>query len=397
MHILLVGLNSTYNLGDPLLLNCTKREIEKNLSNVQVEIANITGNFSLKEYQVPSLASLQKQEKKNRLVRLLSRRTPYDRVYISAQKDLQWELENGLKDVLGNIRHDKTDLVLFAGGQMFMHSFILPMQQIVKKCETEHVPVIFHSCGFGPIGSRHLRQIFEDTLASPCVSSISVRDYPPKNEFNRLPEKLRQKIHFSADMGLWASDVYSVSHDRKSDEAGATHAIGLGPVYTDSVSIQNEVRFFTELIRLLDQNQIAWKLFTNGHPADERIARLILQNVTSPALSEHPDFAQVRIPKTPQQLAKTVTSFDGIISCRLHSHIIAASFNIPSVAIVWDRKLRQFFRRAGVPDRCFAFRDGPEGILSALKAAKQTGWDQKLIMEMREESLSILLKQIQSI
>lgn len=396
MHILLVGLNSTYNLGDPLLLNCTKREIEKNLPNAQVEIANITGNFSLKEYQVPSLVSLQKQEKKNQLVRLLSRRTPYDRVYINSQKDLQWELENGLKDVLGNIRHGKTDLVLFAGGQMFMHSFILPMQQIVKKCETEHVPVIFHSCGFGPIGSRHLRQIFEDTLLSP-VSSISVRDYPPKNELNRLPEKLRQKIHFSADMGLWASDVYSVSHDRKYDEAGATHTIGLGPVYTDSISIQNEVTFFTKLIRLLDQKQISWRLFTNGHPADERIARLILQNVTSPALSKHPDFAQVRIPKTPQQLAETVASFDGIISCRLHSHIIAASFNIPSVAIVWDRKLRQFFRRAGASDRCFTFRDGPKDVLSALKDAQQTGWDQNRIMEMREESLSILLKQIQSI
>lgn len=437
MHLLLVGLNNTYNLGDPLLLTCTHREIEKNLPNVDVGIANITGNFSLKDYQVPSPEHLKKQEKKSRLVHLLSRATPYDRVYISAQKDLQWELGHGLKDVLNLIVRGQTDLVLFGGGQMFMHSFILPMQQIIQKCEAEHIPVIFHSCGFGPIESRHLRQILENTLASPCVSSVSVRDYPPKQEFDRLSEALRQKIHFSADMGLWASDVYPISTCRTAGLEGISgkgiqskgstsfssydislpqgsqtpsggrkqEVIGLGPVYTDSVSIPDEISFFTELIRLLNQKQITWKLFTNGHPADERIARMILQNVASGHDSRNSsglksnDFKNrgLLIPKTSQQLAETVASFDSIISCRLHSHIIAASFNIPSVAIVWDRKLRQFFQKSAVPDRCFTFQDRPKDVLSALEDAEQTGWNQKRILEMREKSLDLLLEQIQDV
>lgn len=381
MRILIAGLYHTYNLGDPLLLECTMEEIKKHMPNVETEIVNVTGSFEMKDYQVPDIGALKKAGLKSGLIRFLSKYTPYDRTAISSGKDLKWEMQNGLPEVLDKVDHRKTDLVLFAGGQMFMHSFILPMQKIVRKCEEEQIPVIFHSCGFGPIESRQLQAALNQTLSSSCVSSVSVRDLPGRKELSHLPSGVRKSLRYSADMGLWASDVYPVSKPKG-------NVIGLGPVYTESITVEQEVYFFSQMIHLLNLQGIPWKIFTNGHPADECIAALILKRAGAG------DSVNPEVPQTPQDLASCISSCSGIISCRLHSHIVAASYNVPSAAIVWDRKLPEFFKRAGVPERCFTFRNRPEDVLDCLKAAKEPGWDRKRIKRMKDHSLHLLLDQI---
>lgn len=96
-------------------------------------------------------------------------------------------------------------------------------------------------------------------------------------------------------------------------------------------------------------------------------------------------------------LVKTISRFQSIISFRLHSHIIAASLGIPSVAVVWDDKVRGFFGKIGHPERCCTLLDGPEKILNKLEKARQQGVDCKLIAEQSRSSAKWLKKAIKEI
>lgn len=388
MHITIIGLESTYNLGDPLLLHCTQKEIETHIPDVTTEILNITGFFPQKPYQVPDSGTVSRKKRKRAFAHTLSRFSPYDRTFRSAQKDLSWEFQHGLNEILQKIRHDRTDLVLFAGGQMFMRSFILPMREILNQCQRERVPVIFHSCGFGPVESPRLWKILQEMLLSPVIRSVTVRDFPSKTQLAEMPEHLRKKLLRSADMGLYASEVYSVPHSNVSD---SVHPLGLGVISADSVFLPSEIRFFRRLIHFLEEKHISWKLFTNGHPDDEFAARAILKRFDgfSPQ--------NLIIPRTPEQLVSSIASFDGIISCRLHSHIVAASCGVPSAAMVWDRKVPEFFRMTGTRGRCFSFRDDPEIVFRGIQDAKKNGWNSRKIEELKAESLDILIRQIQDI
>ena len=57
-------------------------------------------------------------------------------------------------------------------------------------------------------------------------------------------------------------------------------------------------------------------------------------------------------PVSPEDLLETVTKYDRIFSCRLHSHIIAASYGISTAAVVWDRKVEEFMALLGRRELC---------------------------------------------
>ena len=92
-----------------------------------------------------------------------------------------------------------------------------------------------------------------------------------------------------------------------------------------------------------------WKLFTNGDISDERVVdKLLIELGISYRKSE------LVLPRAidAESLIFNITSFKKIISFRLHSHIIAASFGIPSYGFVWDSKVRDFFVKLGIPEQC---------------------------------------------
>nr|WP_300902252.1 polysaccharide pyruvyl transferase family protein [uncultured Acetatifactor sp.] len=92
-----------------------------------------------------------------------------------------------------------------------------------------------------------------------------------------------------------------------------------------------------------------WKIFTNGAPYDEEIVDRLLND-----LGIHDKKNKLVLPRAmdAESLVNNITSFEKIISFRLHSHIIAASFGIPSYGFAWDSKVREFFSKLDAPQRC---------------------------------------------
>ena len=102
------------------------------------------------------------------------------------------------------------------------------------------------------------------------------------------------------------------------------------------------------------------------------------------------------VPSKPEELVKTISQFKSIVSFRLHSHIIAASLNIPSVSVVWDDKVRIFFEKIGHPERCCNLRCGAEEVLSKLDKAEKEGIDGVLVAEQKRFSAEWLTCAVKS-
>lgn len=381
MRILLIGLLTTYNLGDPILLHCAKTMLQKMYPDAEIGVRNIHGYYAIKKYRVPSPLEFRRNCMKKKLKNAAASLGYRDPVYSGAKKSLAWDFENGFDRLLS----EPCDLVLFAGGQMFMDPLVLPLSEIVRSCEKRRIPVIFHACGFGPLYSRKIRGILWRALQNKAVLSVTARDFPPERLRRGSGFDWKTGISFSADMGLWASEVYGVPA-RKGFSSGKT--VGIGVIGTVEVSLKQEAALIRKLIDLLEKDGRKWQLFTNGHPQDEMAARFILKSIKHGQNNHLQD--ALYIPKTPPELVQKIASYDSIISSRLHSHILAASLNVPSVALSWDAKVNRFFEKAGCGERCFSFSERPGTILAGLKEAEVKGWDQNVIQKLRQESLETL-------
>src|SRR5690606_20331335 len=112
---------------------------------------------------------------------------------------------------------------------------------------------------------------------------------------------------------------------------------GAGDVGT---GIDEGIEFFRLLVARLDAQGYHVTLFTNGAEEDERFLD---------RLCALPNLEAVRTarPLTPDDLIALIRQFDTIVSHRLHAHIVAFSYAIPSVGLGWDSKVTSFFERAG--------------------------------------------------
>ena len=56
-------------------------------------------------------------------------------------------------------------------------------------------------------------------------------------------------------------------------------------------------------------------------------------------------------PTRPDKLVELISSFESIVAFRLHASIAAFILGVPSVALSWDDKVRQFMEYSGQLDR----------------------------------------------
>ena len=83
-------------------------------------------------------------------------------------------------------------------------------------------------------------------------------------------------------------------------------------------------------------------------------------------------------PTSVGQLARYINGFDAVITGRLHASIIAYSYAVPSVGLVWNDKQRMFGRITGHPERFIEPENfNAESVIDAVEAAMKTGYDEE--------------------
>lgn len=371
MRILLIGLYYANNLGDAVLCDCCRNMLQAHYPQAQIDVRDFMART-----EFPAPAAHWKRDYQ-RTIRAILRKFATEHNLVDKQYTHElWMLDQN-RTYIDRVCSENYDAVVFAGGQVFMDYLVMFAVEYVKRFAAKGTPIFFNACGTGPSFSPRIHEEMAQMLRNPAVKFISTRD--DAEAINRDYCESENRVVNSFDPALRCSEAYGITKHAEAD------TVGLGIMRASTVSEGKTRRFWKKLILELNRRNIKWLAFTNGADEDIAFAREILAKIPDGERHLAP------IPRKPEDLVATIAGIRSIISFRLHSHIIAASLDIPSVALVWDHKLHDFFGRLGHPERCMTVDASPEAVLNALHRAEKEGYDRQELERQKAVSSSLLL------
>lgn len=375
MKIAVIGVYYSENLGDGVICDCVAYWLKQAFPEADIHIIDIEGKTDFLLQQSVTIKLLQYRHYKLKWDEFLTKTGIKDRIYYWNKLDVDTR-----RDFYEKIGKGNFDAAVFAGGQLFMDWLSLDICEFLKQFEKRNVPVYFNACGVGFAISENIRRQLNKYLIKNNVRLISSRDDAEMVEARYLCKK--RKTYRTFDPALWCKEVYG--EIKKSRDL-----LGLGIMYSNHTSFKKLTRFWISLIKELEKRHIKWKMFCNGSAEDYSYGWYVLKKAGLKG-----EQYILPYPKRPKELVKQITSFSKIISFRLHSHIIAAAYDIPAVAIVWDDKLRFFYRKIHHEERCRSERDSPDVILDTLDTAVKEGYDRAVIEKQKDFSRKLLIDAI---
>jgi polysaccharide pyruvyl transferase WcaK-like protein len=140
------------------------------------------------------------------------------------------------------------------------------------------------------------------------------------------------------------------------------------------------------------KREIKWKIFTNGTHKDYEFAKHILLKMCYS--SNQINFLIQRQPKNPKDLVEIISGFKGIISFRLHSHIVAYSLKVPGVGIVWDNKVSFFYSSINRNDSCFKLNNDIGTIIDKLDENICHNFENKTLKKQKIFSKDLIINNL---
>lgn len=374
INILLIGEFYSENLGDGVLCSIVKKIIQETYS-CKIDCLDIS---TKEDYGKKIKISLY-----NRIIR---------KGYWLLSKFKFLSIEEKI-NVLGKYNYYKRfnknyDLVIFCGGQMLMSFFVGNLEYLLTFYNKKQIPVIFHACGAKNIINKDIIKKLQKILSYNNIKSISVRDNI--DLVNNIYLKYSSiKAVETFDTALLTKEYFSYCVNEKN-----RIYVGLGVISLNDTEFNEKllVKFWIDIIDELNRRNIKWKMFCNGAQDDYCLARKIL-NLKG---MEEKNFLQKR-PTIPEELIANISEFKSLISFRLHSHIIASACGIPSIAIIWDKKVEEFFKKINLEKRCKTINSSIQDIVDSLEIAEKEGIDNDMIKRQGDLSKKSLLDNINRI
>jgi polysaccharide pyruvyl transferase WcaK-like protein len=369
MKILIVGERYSTNLGDPIICESVEYLIKEANQNAEVSFLDLSGkkefgdwSGSRKLIYTGRISTFKKKSS------ICFTNLGIDTEYLKFKKSHKRKI-GYFHDYLDDADFD---IAIFAGGQMFKDTFIFPISTVVKYLDNRDIPVIFNACGYGEIASKKMRSILEKSLNSNNVKMISSRD--DIKSINILLDNEKKEVIRTYDPALWTKEVYNVSRI-KSD------IVGLGVMYAHNMKYKEMLNFWKRIINELNEKNIKWKMFCNGPAKDYEFAKHILKSMNYE--EENLNRFIIEAPKRPKDLVETISSFKGIISFRLHSHIVACSLGVPGVSIMWDKKVKYFYENIQEKERVFELHSDSTEVVGKLLESINNNYDEAIIREQK--------------
>lgn len=207
------------------------------------------------------------------------------------------------------------------------------------------IPIICNAIGrAGDYNPKDFRcQLLNRTFRDKQIIYVSARDSLDSVQ-SCVGDRLKVKL--LADAAYWASEAYDIKKRQK------TGLIGIGIIrgnafqsYGDGISEEKLMELFISIALELESRGYNYEFFTNGLYSDYRFGKKTLEkyNIASDKL--------VNRPIESAKLIETISNYEGIITCRMHSSIAAFSLGIPSVILPWNDKVFKHMEQIGYPER----------------------------------------------
>lgn len=251
-------------------------------------------------------------------------------------------------------------LVLFGGSPVFNYAyqdFYIRTIKILSIARELKKPVLFSAVGIDSYDEGEKCQLLKQAVHNGTVKQITTRDgieqlarYMDASPTDGISN---DGIPFSlvSDPAVFSQTVFS-NHLTSSKMPNSIKKIGIfvfraGGFAANGFKFSRKQQcvFWHDLCEALDRKGYDYELVTSGHFADEAMLRYMIDEGY---LEESKCVLQLN---TPEDLLKKISSYSGIISCRLHPSIIAFSCNVPSVGLIWNQKIQDFYRHIGYPER----------------------------------------------
>lgn len=241
---------------------------------------------------------------------------------------------------------------MLGGGVIkFSHQIIAqPMCEILNISQSKNIPVMLSAVGVEGYDAGFEECLrLKNALNLDCVKTITTRDdIDTLEKFYIVNKKITTgKV---ADPACSIAELYTHTSIKETPVIGL--GIGRKGLFEDYGRLEEEsqiIEFWKKLYAEISSNGYKCVLFTNGLPADYQMALEIKRQLN---LSD--DSVAPR-PKTVEELTALIANIDAAIVTRLHSSIIAYSYGIPSIGLVWNSKQLMFGNSIGHPER---FLDG---------------------------------------
>lgn len=305
--ILLVGAVSSKNYGDNIICNTSLKLLSSFSKSNEVELVNI--DFT--SYKLGIL---------KRVFRFLRVRN---------------SLYDTIRNNMFNSKINKSDCIVFAGGQMFFNYFIPFINEYSTKALFYKKNVYYYGCGFGPL-SNYNEEILKNCLNNENVCYVGVRDHIEYAKF------LCKCSVLVPDVAICCREYYGDFTCIKENSIG----VGvIDPYYynqnnSSQLSLDQYLSLLLFLIKSIINQGYNVFLFCNGDEKD----RIILDKVYESCVNNFMHVSKCSIPKNDNELVELISSFTYVMASRLHALIVSYSYNIPAFGLVWDEKIPDFYK-----------------------------------------------------
>jgi polysaccharide pyruvyl transferase WcaK-like protein len=283
----------------------------------------------------------------------------------------------------------EADLLVIGGGKLLMDqrlNFPVKLNNLVRAANRFGVAVHFSACGVGEYWSQLAGWLFKRVLTQAVT--ISVRDTQSQQRLAEHLSGIAASVTF--DPGIWAADVYGPN-----TPAQAEQVIGLGVIHRRDVNSYRSnkaalsdvdlINAWLGIINVLARQGLKFEIFTNGNAVDYQFAHNLSQAVQT-KLSIPCRLAER--PTKPIDLAWNISKYSGVIASRLHANIIAASYKIPCIGLIWDEKILEFYISIDRLKHVFPVTDFvPENVVEVLLDSIRTGVDAAAIERAKKQAL----------
>ena len=268
------------------------------------------------------------------------------------------------------------DCAIFCGGQLINDMFVCQMEAVAKLLMENEIPVIYNGVGLGYV--NHIgKKIFRRILSYPNVKGITCRCN--SDRFNTTLGLTKQLALSTYDIAVFSPDAYGVK------VKGNGSKVGLGIMRSTRFPYEQIKSFWKKIVSELDKRGVGWKFFYTGSSCDYELALDIIQELQLP--NDNSYYINENI-SNPMNCMVELSSFERIISFRLHSHILSYALGIPSVAILWDEKINDFFEKIGRTSAVFSVETDVRQIVDSMFGLPR--YDESKILKSKSDSKKLL-------
>ena len=243
----------------------------------------------------------------------------------------------------------KSSVVVFGGAPVFNYLYQNMYERTavtIELAEKHNVPVLFSAVGVDRYDEGNERcQRIKDKINSDAVVQVTTRDNI---------EALKKFIDSSknickvADPAVFSNYVFEKSIKKK----GSKPKIGMF-VFRAHGFEDNKIAFTKEDARDMWLNLAEEfknrgynvEFITSGHFGDEAFMDYLIRDC---GVNQKECAFNIN---QPEDLISKISSYDGVISCRLHPSILSFALDVPSLGILWNNKVKGFYESVGYADR----------------------------------------------